>query len=137
LHASKGTNHEDSCSETFPEPVESNIGVDFSSTLSGFVHDRDHGISWVRNSGAEDTGNVTRHEGDHELSSFAIFTLWLGENITIEVSDNLLESDELDNGVWNLSAPKWLDSLVETGSSFLRFDHIESFNSRFGEFTWG
>ena len=33
-----------------------------------FVHDGNHRVSWVRNDSAEDTCEVTRHEGDHELS---------------------------------------------------------------------
>jgi len=60
------------------------------------------------------------------LSSLAVFALWLGEDVRVEVSDDLLESDELNDGVWNLSCPKWLDTLVETGGSFLGFDLVES-----------
>ena len=129
LHASKGTNHENSGSETLPESVETNILVDLTSTLSGLVHDRDHGVSWMRDDGAENTGNITRHEGDHKLGSLAVFALWLGEDVGIEFSDDLLESDELDDGIWNLSHPKWLDTLVETGGSFCRFNLVESGNT--------
>jgi hypothetical protein len=137
LHASKGTNHEDSSTETFPESVETNIGVDFSSGFTGFVHDRDHSVSWMRYNSAENTCNITRHESDHELGTFAVLTLWLGENISVEFGNNLFESNKLNNGVWDLSSPKWLDTLVETGSSFLGVDDLESLNSGFGEFSWG
>jgi hypothetical protein len=71
----------------------------------------------MRNNSAENTGNITRHESDHELGSFAVFTLWLGENISVEFGDDLFESDKLNNSVWDLSSPKWLDTLVETGRS--------------------
>ena len=113
LEASKGTNHEDSGTKTLPESVETNVGVDLSDGSTLLVHDGDHGVSWMRNNGAEDTGNVTRHEGDHELGGLAVLALWLGEDVAIEVLDDLLEGDELDNGVWDLSSPEWLDTLVE------------------------
>jgi len=126
LHASEGTNHENSGSETLPESVEANILVDLTGTLSSLVHDRDHGVSWMRDGSTEHTGNITRHEGDHELGTLAVFVLWLGEIVSIEILDDLLESDELDNGVWNLSHPEWFDTLVESGGSLLRFDLVES-----------
>ena len=71
-------------------------------------------FSWMGNNGAENTGNVTRHESDHKLGALGVGALWLGEYGRVEFSDNLLESDELDNGVWNLSSPKWLKTLVES-----------------------
>jgi hypothetical protein len=78
--------------------------------------------------GTEDTCSVTRHEGDHELGSLSIITLWLGENVGVEGGDNLLESDELDNGVWNLSSPEWCETLVESVHAFLGIDLVESLN---------
>jgi hypothetical protein len=78
LEASKGTNHEDSGTETLPESVESNLSVDLldlghSGTTSGsLVEDGDHGVSWMGNNGAENTGNVTRHESNHELGTLGV-----------------------------------------------------------------
>jgi len=112
LHASKGTNHENSGSETLPESVETNILVDLSGALSSLVHDGHHSISWMRDNSAENTSNITRHEGNHKLGGLAVFALWLSENVRVEVLDDLLESDELHNGVRNLSSPKWLKTLV-------------------------
>lgn len=83
----------------------------------------------MRNHSAEDTGNISGHEGDHELSGLAVLTLWLRENIRVEVLDNLLESDKLDNCVWNLSSPKWLETLKETCISFSGSDLVESCHS--------
>jgi hypothetical protein len=75
---------------------------------------------------AENTGNISGSESNHELGSLTIVGLWLGHDVRVEVSNNLFESNELDNGVWNLSAPKWLKALVESGSSFIGFDLVES-----------
>ena len=142
LETGEGTNHEDSCSKTFPESGETNFTVDFSDLRSGacagfsLVEDGDHGVSWVGNDGAEDTSDVTGHEGDQHLSSLAVFVLWLGENGGIELLDNLLEGDELDNSAWNLSAPEWDKTLVESVQTFSCFDLVEASNCIFGEFTW-
>ena len=43
--------------------------------------------------------------------------------------DNLLESDKLDNCVWNLSSPKWLETVKETCISFSISDLVESCHS--------
>ena len=78
LEAGKGTNHENSGSKTLPETVEADLSVDLldlsSSWLVGssLVEDGDHGISWVRNDGAENTSDVTGHEGDTQLSSLTV-----------------------------------------------------------------
>ena len=123
LEASKGTNHEDSGTKTLPESSESNLSIDLldlghsGTTSSSLVEDGDHGVSWMGNNGAENTGNVTRHESDHKLGALGVGALWLGEYGRVEFSDNLLESDELDNGVWNLSSPKWLKTLVESSGT--------------------
>ena len=90
------------------------------------VKDGDHGVGWMGNEGAENTSNVTGHEGNHELGTLGVFGLWLGEDLTVEGLDDLLEGDELDNGVWNLSAPEWNDSLVETVHTLIGFDLVET-----------
>jgi hypothetical protein len=60
------------------------------------------------------------------LGSLSIITLWLGEDVGVEGGDDLLESDELDDGVWNLSCPKWSETLVETVHAFVGLDLVES-----------
>ena len=123
MQAGEGTNHENSGSETLPETWESDLRVDLFDLLSSasvrlsLVQNGDHGVSWVRNNGAENTSNVTRHEGDHKLGGLAVLTLWLGEDLGVEGLDDLLESNELHNGVWDLSAPEWGKTLEETVSS--------------------
>jgi len=143
LHAGKGTNHENSGSDTFPETVETDFSIDFFnlSSSSGvgstsLVEDGNHCVGWVGNDGAEHTGNVTGHEGDHELGALAVRALLLGEDAGIELSNDLLEGDELDDGVWDLSSPEWLKTLVESVDSFGFMDSLESFNSAGGESTW-
>ena len=72
LEASKGTNHEDSGTETLPESTESDLFKDLldlghsGTTSSSLVEDGDHDVSWMENNGAENIRNVTRHESDYE-----------------------------------------------------------------------
>jgi len=79
LHAGKGTNHENSGSDTFPETVETDFIIDFLnlSSSSGIrctslVKDGNHSIGWVGNNGLVHIGNVTGHEGDHELGALGV-----------------------------------------------------------------
>ena len=143
LEASKGTNHEDSGTETLPESTESDLSIDLldlghsGTTSSSLVEDGDHGVSWMGNNGAEHTSNVTGHESDHELGALGVGALWLGEYGRVEFSDNLLESDELDNGVWNLSSPEWGKTLVETVVTLGSLNLSESSHSGGWEFTLG
>ena len=143
LHAGKGTNHENSGSDTFPETVETDFSIDFfnlgSSSGLGFaslVEDGNHSVGWVGNDGAEDTSNVTGHEGNHELGALGVRALLLGEQVGVESLDDSLEGDELDDGVWNLSSPEWLKTLVESIDTFSLVDLIQTFDSAGSESTW-
>ena len=143
LHAGKGTNHENSGSDTFPETVETDFSIDFFnlSSSSGFgfsslVKDGNHSIGWVGNDGAENTSNVTRHEGNHELGTLGVRALLLGEDFGIELLDDSLEGDELDDGVWNLSSPEWLKTLVESVDTFGLVDGVQTFDGAGSESTW-
>ena len=75
LETGEGTNHDDSCTETVPETLETDFTVDFLNLLASWsiavslVEDGDHGVSGVRHNSAEDTSPVTRQEGDHELGA--------------------------------------------------------------------
>jgi len=141
LEAGKGTNHENSGSKTLPESIESDLGVDLLNLSSGrctslvlfLVEDGDHGISWVRDESAENTSNISGHESDHELGSLGVFTLWLGEDFAVECGNDLLESDELNNSVWDLSSPEWLETLVETIHTFSFLDDAESLHGTLWE----
>jgi hypothetical protein len=50
--------------------------------------------------------------------------------------DDSFEGNELDDGVWNLSSPKWSDSLEESVGSLFSFDEVEALNSTSGEGSW-
>ena len=73
----------------------------------------------MRNNSAENTSPVTSHEGNHKLEVLGVRITGGGENVSVEVTDGLLESNELNDGVWDLSAPKGLDTLVHTSPSLV------------------
>jgi len=77
------------------------------------VHDGDHGVSGVRHNSAENTSPVTSHEGDHKLEVLGVALTGSGENVLVEGTDGLLESNELHDGVGDLSAPEGSNALVE------------------------
>jgi len=85
------------------------------------------------NQSAENTGNVTRSEGDGELLRFGVFILGLGEDVSIEGFDGSFEGDELHDSVGDLSGPKGGKTLVETISSFISSDLAKSFKGASGE----
>jgi len=114
LETGEGTNHDDTGNETLPQAGEADSGVDLAGSATLLVHDGDHGVSWVRHNSAEDTSPVTGHEGDHKLEVLGVGLTWGGEDVGVQEADGSLESDELHNGVWDLSAPQWHNTLVET-----------------------
>lgn len=132
LETGESTNHNDSCSETVPETLETDFAVDFFNLLAswcvGFslVEDRNHGVSRVRDDGAEDTSPVTRQEGNHELGVLRVGVLGGGEDVLVESLDGVFESGELNHGVWNLSHPQRCDTLIETIDTFVGLDLSES-----------
>ena len=143
LKAGKSTNHENSGTKTLPETIEADLSVDLldlsTSRLGGstsLVEDGDHGISWVRDDGAENTSDVTRHEGNGKLSTLRVRGFVGGENVLVERLDDLLEGDELDNGVWDLSAPEWGKSLEETVSTLSGINLLETLDGASWEGTF-
>jgi hypothetical protein len=90
----------------------------------------------VRNNSAEDTSKITRHEGNHKLSTLTIGALFLGEDSLIELLDNSFESDKLNNGVWNLSGPKWLKTFIETVKAFGLVNNAKTLDGACGEGSW-
>lgn len=127
LETCEGTDHNDSCEEARPESRESDLSVDFahlfaeaSTFLSLTVEFAHHGISWVRDDGAEDTSEVSWEECDTELGSLGVILFSLREVVSIEVGNEPFEGDELDDGVWNLSTPKWTKTLIESVGSWVK-----------------
>jgi len=139
LETGQSTDHDNSCSETSPESAESDLAVDLlhgievrSATLEG-VKLGDHSISRLGDEGTENTSNITRSESDSELGGLAVFFLGLGANVFVDGFNGSFESDELHDGVGDLSGPKRTQTLVETVSSFFNFDLVEGFTEGGGE----
>ena len=111
LETSEGTNHDDSCAESSPESFESDFFVNLADIISkgalslDGVEFRDHGVGRVRDDSAEDTSAVSGHECDGELLTLRVFTSGLGEDLCVEELNDLLECNELHNGVRDLSHP--------------------------------
>ena len=119
LETGEGTDHDDTGAETVPEAVEADAGVDLADGVALLVHDGDHGVSWVRHDSAENTSPVTSHEGDHELGALGVGVTWSSEHVSVQSTHSLLESDELHDGVWDLSAPEWDNTLVQEAPAAL------------------
>ena len=120
LETGEGTNHEDSGAKTSPETSHTDFGVDlrhiFTQSSFGFdiVQLGHHSVGGVTHDGAENTGQVTRGEGNAQLSSLGVFILGLGKDILIELFNNIFESDELHHGVRHLTAPEGNQTLEES-----------------------
>jgi len=141
LETSEGTDHDNSGSHTSPESAETDFRVDFldvfssgATSLDG-VELGDHSISRLRDQSAEDTSDVTRHEGDGELSTLGVFALGLGEDVSVEEFDSLFESDELHDGVGDLSSPEGSQTLEQTVGTFIGSDLVQSGGKVGGEST--
>jgi len=132
LHAGKGTHHEDSGAEALPQTVEADLSVDVSDLLASWlvgvplVDDGDHGVSGVGHDGTEHSCDVAGHESDRQLSALAVLVLGLGEDALVELGHDLLEGDELHDGVRHLSAPQRVDALEEAVRALSRVDVVVS-----------
>jgi len=122
LETGEGTNHEDTGTETSPEAGETDSAVNLASGATLLVHDGDHGVSGVRHNSAENTSPVTSHEGNHKLEVLGVALTGGSENVGVEVSHSLFESNELHDGVRDLSAPEGSDTLVETAPALSLHD---------------
>ena len=136
METSEGTDHEDTCTETVPEAVETDVLVDGANGSSLLVHDRDHGVCGVGDNSAEDTSPVAGQEGNTELLGLAVGVAGLGEDVGVEESYCLFEGDELDNGVRDLSAPEGDDTLVEAVPALSVHDLGPAFSQVGGELSF-
>jgi hypothetical protein len=75
----------------------------------------DHNIGWVRNNGAKNTSKVATSERDSCLGALAVVSL-LAWQVVVDCCDNGLERGKFHHCVWNLSAPKRIETFVETAS---------------------
>lgn len=122
LETGERADHDDTSAETIPQTSEADSSVDFADGAALLVHDGDKSVSGVRNNSTEDTSPVTGNEGDHQLEVLGVRFAGGGENVGVESTDGLLESNELHNGVGDLSAPERNDTLVETGPALSLHD---------------
>jgi hypothetical protein len=139
LETSEGADHDNTGTDTVPETLESDLGVDLGDLLAdggvrGFlVEDGNHGVSGVRDDGAEDTSQVARHEHNGELGALGVSILALGEDVVVEGADNVLEGTELHHGVGDLSHPQGAETLVETVPALVGLDGVEALKEARGE----
>ena len=115
LETGEGTNHENTGTEAGPKTIEANLFVDLASSSTTLVHNGHHSVGGVRDNSAEDTSPVTGHESDHQLEGLGVGVAGLGEDVGVEGTDGLLESNELHDGVRDLAAPERDNTLVEQG----------------------
>ena len=106
LEPSQGTDHDDTGTKTLGgEGSETSLGGDGTNGFAlvfRFAQQGDQRVGRVGDDGANDTGEVTRSEGDSELSGLAVGVLRSGEDMGVEERNDLLEEVELGHGVWNL-----------------------------------
>jgi hypothetical protein len=133
LQTSQSTDHENPCTETSPESLETNLAIylrdllaERSSFLSLAVKFANHGVGWVRDDGTEDTCKVTGGESHSQLGWFGVGLLTLGEDVVVEHLNKPFEGDEFYYSVWDLPGPKWSQSLVKAISAFNKYIYIPS-----------
>lgn len=121
LESGQSTDHDDSCAQTSPKSLETNVSINLlngisDSTISlDIVQLRNNGICRVGDNGAEDSCQITRGEGNRELSSSGVLVLGLlVKDSLVDLFHNLFEGHELHNCVGHLTAPKRDNTLVET-----------------------
>ena len=144
LETGEGTDHNDTGTETVPESLEADFFVDGLDLFAGgalgvgsLVEDGDHGVSGVGDDSAEDTSDLTGSESDTELGGLGVVVSASGEDVGVESSDDLLEGDELNNCVGNLTAPEGGETLVESVPAFVLHDLVPAGNSGGGEGSGG
>ena len=133
LETGQGTDHEDSGAEAAPQSLEADLAVDFADGAALLVHDGDHGVSGVRDDGAEDTREVAGHESDHQLGALAVRLFGCGEHVGVEGLHGVLERTEFDHRVGDLTGPERVETLVEAGPAFGLHDLGPSLAGGLGE----
>ena len=126
LQSSQSTNHQNSCSKTCPQSLESNLLIDPAHFLSNWtsfstlaVQLGDHGVSWMWDYCAEDTSEVAWGEGHRQLGGFVVVLFSLCEDVVIKELDKPFESYKFDDGVRHLSCPKRSQSLIESTDAYI------------------
>lgn len=132
LETSQSTNHDNTHGKTVPEPTESNFPVDTAHDFSkGFtrlsigIEFADHDISGMRDNGTENTSEITTSEGYTGLGSFSVVAL-LSRQAVINHFHNSFKRGKLHHGIWDLTSPQWIQSLVEASVAFFASNCVDS-----------
>ena len=108
LQTRKSTDHQNTRSQTVPAslPSQELHSLDHRDLLSRVVHLGHARVERMRDQRTEDTGNVTRSEGDRQLHGLAVGLARLREHVLVEHGDDVLERSELHHRVGDLTAPQ-------------------------------
>ena len=116
LQTRQRTDHEDTSAKTVPAalPAENLHGLEHVDLLSRVIHLGHARVEGVRDQSTEDTGDITRSEGDGELRGLGVGVTRLGEQVLVEEGHDVLEGGELHHGVGDLAAPQRNDALPQS-----------------------
>ena len=67
----------------------------------------------MRHNSADDTCEISGHEGDEKLGVLSVLLLWLGEDLGVENRNHFLKERELRHRVRNLASPQRRESFIE------------------------
>lgn len=105
LQAGEGPDHEDAGHEALEHQVgHPHLAGDLPDGLAlvlGLAHEAHQRVGRVGNDRAKDPCKVSRREGDAELRRLVVRVLGLCEHVRVEALHNLLEKEELGDGVRN------------------------------------
>lgn len=106
MTSSESTNHEETSTDTRVRAAETELLSDLDQTgggaltreTLGLVDLGKHGVGGLGNDGSSETGHQTRAQVDNGLGTIGEGVL---VNNSIDSLNDLLEDDELGNGVWD------------------------------------
>lgn len=130
LQPGQGADHEDARPKAFEHQVlEADLGRDLTHgfvLVLGLTHETHQRVGGVRYDGTKDPGQVSGGKGHTQLRRLVVCVLGLGEDVRVKAFHNLLEEEELGDGVGDLpgpqrgEAPKGESRLGRVGSHFLQ-----------------
>lgn len=134
------TDHDNTSAETLGgEADNTGLASNGSSRLTlvlSLSKERDEGVGGVGDDGADDTGEVTRGEGDTELGVLGVRVLGRGEDLGVEELDDLLEEEELGHGVGDLKVTKHVISKSTSSENDAKVRHVRQIIQAGKTLTW-
>lgn len=132
LEGGKSTDHDNSHRKTVPQTLKANVAIDsahsLGSTLASLavrVELGNHDIGRMRDGSTSNTSNVTTEEGDTGLCKRTVAVLGLAK-VAVNLVDCSLKGRKLDHGIWDLSGPERIKTLVEASETLLLHDSAPS-----------